>query len=50
MDITEHRVTYAVLDGDALTAEHHGREFTVRPGAPATFPGDYRTHDAAPPA
>ena len=36
--------------GEPLTARHYGREFTVAVGAPAVFPGQYRTLDEAPPA
>src|SRR5215472_9232604 len=40
-------VTYAVRSGDPVTARHRGTEFTAEVGQPVTFPGDYRTHDAA---
>ena len=36
--------------GDPLTACHYGRGFTVAVGAPAVFPGQYRTPDEAPEA
>ena len=43
-------VTYSVREGgQAIAAWHHDTEFTVEPGSSATFPGDYRTHDAATP-
>jgi alpha,alpha-trehalose phosphorylase len=42
-------VTYAVRRGDPVTLSHRGTEFTVTPDSPVTFPGDYRTHDAAMP-
>ena len=50
VDIEEHQVTYVLKSGDALTACHFGREFTVTVDAPAVFPGQYRTLDEAPPA
>lgn len=40
-------VTYAVREGDPVTARHRGTEFTAEVGRPVTFPGDYHTHDAA---
>jgi hypothetical protein len=42
-------VTYVLKSGDAVTARHYGREFTVSVGGPAVFPGQYRTMDEAPP-
>jgi alpha,alpha-trehalose phosphorylase len=49
VDIEEHQVTYVLKSGDAVTARHYGREFTVSVGGPAVFPGQYRTMDEAPP-
>jgi hypothetical protein len=40
-------VTYTVRSCDPVTAQHRGTEFTAKVGRPVTFPGDYRTHDAA---
>jgi alpha,alpha-trehalose phosphorylase len=48
VDIEEHRVTYSVRRGGPVTAFHYGSEFTVAPGSPVSFSGEYRTHDAAP--
>jgi alpha,alpha-trehalose phosphorylase len=39
--------TYTVRSGGPVTARHRGTEFTAEVGQPVTFPGDYRTHDAA---
>ena len=50
VDIEPDLVTYSVRSGDPITLRHRGTEFTVAPGAPAMFPGDYHTHDAATPA
>ena len=48
VDIEPRRVTYSVRKGGtAIAAHHYDTEFTVEPGSPVTFPGDYRTHDAA---
>jgi alpha,alpha-trehalose phosphorylase len=47
VDIQEHRVTYSVRRGGPITARHDGTLFTVAPGSPVSFPGDYRTHDDA---
>jgi alpha,alpha-trehalose phosphorylase len=49
VDIEEHQVTYSVRSGAALTARHRGTEFTVSPGSPVSFAGDYRTYDATVP-
>jgi alpha,alpha-trehalose phosphorylase len=40
-------VTYTVRSGDPVTARHRGEEFVAEVGRPVTFPGAYRTHDAA---
>jgi alpha,alpha-trehalose phosphorylase len=45
--IEEHRVTYSVRSGGAITARHYGGAFTVAPGSPVSFAGDYRTRDTA---
>lgn len=46
VDIRENLVTYSVRRGEAITAHHYGTPFTVAPGDPVSFQGDYRTHDA----
>jgi alpha,alpha-trehalose phosphorylase len=48
IDIEEHRVTYHVRGKSPMTAHHYGQEFTVSVASPVSFPGQYRTHDAAP--
>ncbi|WP_246050962.1 glycoside hydrolase family 65 protein [Nocardioides guangzhouensis] len=48
VDIQAHLVTYSVRQGERVHARHHGASFSVAPGAPVSFPGDYRTHDASP--
>jgi alpha,alpha-trehalose phosphorylase len=41
--------TYSVRPGGAaITAYHYDTEFTVEPGSPVRFPGDYHTTDASP--
>jgi len=48
VDIEPRRVTYSVKNGTAHIAVcHYDTEVTVEPGSPVTFPGDYRTNDAA---
>ena len=50
VDIQPWDVTYSVrTGGGAITARHYDTDFTVEPGAPATFPGAYRTTDATHP-
>jgi len=46
VDIEQHRVTYHLDSGDPVTAYHYEREFTVSPGSPVSFSGEYRTRDA----
>jgi alpha,alpha-trehalose phosphorylase len=48
VEIEKHLVTYRVERGDPVTAHHYGEAFTVSGGSPASFSGDYRTHDARP--
>jgi alpha,alpha-trehalose phosphorylase len=45
VDIEEHQVTYQVKNGNPVTARHYGQEFTVAPGEPVAFAGDYRVRD-----
>lgn len=47
VDIEPRKVTYSVRNGRAVTAHHYGVPFTVGPGSPAVFPGEYHTSDAA---
>ena len=48
VDIEPRRVTYSVRDGSAAIAlRHYDTDVTVEPGSPVTFPGHYRTNDAA---
>ena len=44
----QHRVTYQVNSGNPVTAHHYGQEFTVAPGSPVSFSGEYHTIDARP--
>jgi alpha,alpha-trehalose phosphorylase len=47
VDIEERAVTYSIKHGPPLTVRHYGTDVTVAPGAPRSFPGNYRTHDRA---
>jgi alpha,alpha-trehalose phosphorylase len=47
VDIQSHAVSYRLREGDPLTARHYGEEFTVSVGSPATFSGQFHTHDTA---
>jgi alpha,alpha-trehalose phosphorylase len=48
IDIQPQLVTYSLRNGNPVTAVHHGTRFTVTTESPASFPGDYRTHDSPP--
>lgn len=45
VDIRGDEVTYSVRRGGPVTAEHRGQPFTVSPGEPVSFPGEYHTTD-----